>query len=51
MIKAIRNNNISDMIRYEDISINLEDISVGYKQDIELVGRLEESFKEIRLLN
>lgn len=46
MIKAIRNNNISDMMRYEDISINLEDISVGYKQDIELVGRLEESFKE-----
>ncbi len=46
MIKAIRNNNIADMMRYEDISINLEDISVGYKQDIELVGRLEESFKE-----
>lgn len=46
MIKAIRNNNIADMMRYEDVSINLEDISVGYKQDIELVGRLEESFKE-----
>lgn len=46
MIKVIRNNNIADMMRYEDISVNLEDISVGYKQDIELVGRLKESFKE-----
>lgn len=46
MIRAIRNNNMSEMIKYEDISINLEDITTNYKQDIELVGRLKESFKE-----
>lgn len=46
MIKALRNNNISEVMKYEDISINLEDISINYKRDIELIGRLEESFKE-----
>lgn len=46
MIKALRNNNIGEVMKYEDISINLDDISINYKRDIELVGRLEESFKE-----
>ncbi len=39
MIKALRNNNMVEVMKYEDISIN-------YKKDIELIGRLEESFKE-----
>ena len=46
MIKALRNNNISEIMKYEDISINLEDIAIGYKQDIELAGRIKESFIE-----
>lgn len=46
MIKALRNNNMVEVMKYEDISINLDDISINYKRDIELVGRLEESFKE-----
>lgn len=46
MIKALRNNNMAEVMKYEDISINLDDISINYKRDIELVGRLEESFKE-----
>jgi len=46
MIKALRNNNMGEVMKYEDISLNLDDISINYKRDIELVGRLEESFKE-----
>ncbi|KEH96795.1 transcriptional antiterminator [Clostridium botulinum C/D str. BKT12695] len=46
MIKALRNNNMIEVMKYEDISINLNDISINYKRDIELIGRLEESFKE-----
>ncbi|RXI48178.1 ATP-binding protein [Clostridium tetani] len=46
MIKALRNNNMLEVMKYEDISINLDDISINYKRDIELIGRLEESFKE-----
>lgn len=46
MIKALRNNNMVEVMKYEDISINLDDISVNYKRDIELVGRLEDVFKE-----
>ncbi len=46
MIKALRNNNMGEIMKYEDISLNLDDISINYKRDIELVGRLEESFKE-----
>lgn len=46
MIKALKNNNMVEIMRYEDISINLDDISTNYKKDIDLIGRLEESFKE-----
>ncbi|MCY6957425.1 ATP-binding protein [Clostridium brassicae] len=46
MIKALRNNNMVEVMKYEDISINLDDISINYKKDIELIGRLEKSFKE-----
>ncbi|MEY8547144.1 ATP-binding protein [Clostridium sporogenes] len=46
MIKALRNNNMIEVMKYEDISIKLDDISINYKKDIELIGRLEESFKE-----
>ncbi|WP_343776151.1 ATP-binding protein [Clostridium sartagoforme] len=39
MIKALRNNNMKEVIKYEYISISLEDISVNYKRDIELIGK------------
>ncbi|WP_090088793.1 ATP-binding protein [Clostridium uliginosum] len=46
MIKALRNNNISEIIKYEDISINLDDIAINYKSDMELNGRVKEAFNE-----
>lgn len=46
MIKALRNNDISEIIKYEDISINLDDIAINYKSDLELNGRVKEAFNE-----
>lgn len=46
MIKALRNNNLSEIMKYEDISINIEQISNSYQRNIELTGIIQESFKE-----
>lgn len=46
MIKALRNNDISEIIKYEDISISLDDIVINYKSDMELNGRVKEAFYE-----
>ncbi len=46
MIKALRNNNIFEIMQYEDISINLDDIAINYKSDMELNGRVREAFNE-----
>ncbi|MBU6134014.1 ATP-binding protein [Clostridium tertium] len=46
MIKALRNNNLSEIMKYEDISISIEEVSNSYHRDIELVGLIEDSFKE-----
>lgn len=46
MIKALRTNNRNEIIAYEDIYINLDDISFNYRKDIELNGRIEELFEE-----
>ncbi|MGN2339001.1 AAA family ATPase [Clostridium cagae] len=46
MIKALRNNNLSEIMRYEDISINLDDVAMNYKNDMELSGLIRDSFKE-----
>lgn len=46
MIKALRNNNLLDIMKYEDISINLDDIAVNYKSSMELNGKLQEVFKD-----
>ncbi|WP_252232241.1 MULTISPECIES: ATP-binding protein [Clostridium] len=46
MIKALRNNNLSEIMKYEDISINIEEISNSYQRNIELTGIIQESFKE-----
>ncbi len=46
MIKALRNNNLSEIMKYEDISINLDDVAMNYKSDMELSGLIRDSFKE-----
>lgn len=46
MIKALRKNNINEIRKYEDISISLDEIATNYKRDIELVGHLQDLFKE-----
>lgn len=46
MIKALRSNNEIEIMRYEDISINLEDIAINYKSNIDLAGKIEELYKE-----
>lgn len=46
MIRALRTNNIDEIRKYDDIAINLDNIEVNYKKDIELEGRLKELFNE-----
>ena len=46
MIKALRNNDTEAIRKYEDISMNLDDIVINYKRDMELSGRVREEFKE-----
>lgn len=46
MIKALRNNDTFAIDNYEDISINLDDIAINYKSNMELNGRVREVFKE-----
>ncbi len=46
MIKALRNNNMAEIIQYDDISINLDSVAVNYKKDIELEGKLKDLFSE-----
>lgn len=48
MLNALRKNKLAEIMKYEDISLSLEDISINYKKDIELVGQLQEAFKERR---
>ncbi|SHJ75229.1 AAA domain-containing protein [Clostridium cavendishii DSM 21758] len=46
MIKALRNNNIEEIRKYDDIIINLDNLSLNYKRNIELEGKIQELFKE-----
>lgn len=48
MIKALRNNNLAEIIKYEDISIDYEEVANVYARNIELTGIIKESFKERR---
>lgn len=48
MIKALRNNNLAKIIKYEDISIDYEEVANIYARNIELTGIIKESFKERR---
>ena len=46
MIKALRNNNLAEIMRYEDISIDYEEVVNSYARNVELAGKIRESFKE-----
>lgn len=46
MIKAVRNNKLSDIMKYEDIIINLDDIMLNLKNDTEMAGRIKNAFSE-----
>ncbi|AKA71487.1 ATP-binding protein [Clostridium scatologenes] len=46
MIKALRNNNQFEIMKYEDISLNLDDIAFKHSRNLELTGKIEELFKE-----
>lgn len=46
MIKALRNNNLTEIMKYEDISVNYEEVTNSYVRNIELTGIIKESFKE-----
>lgn len=46
MIKALKKNNIIEAMKYEDIFINLDELVINYKSNMELNGRIKEAFKE-----
>jgi hypothetical protein len=46
MIKALRRNNIIEAMKYEDIFINLDELVVNYKSNMELSGKIKDAFKE-----
>ncbi|MFA6939510.1 MAG: ATP-binding protein [Clostridiaceae bacterium] len=46
MIRALRNNNLIEIMKYEDISVNLDDIAINYRESLELNGKIEELFEE-----
>lgn len=46
MMNAIRTNNLTDMMKYEDIMINLDELMLNHKRDAEITGRIQEVFKE-----
>ncbi|QOY37724.1 ATP-binding protein [Anaerobacillus isosaccharinicus] len=46
MMKAIRTNNFANMMKYEDIMINLDEVMLNHKKNTEITGRIQEAFKE-----
>src|SRR5699024_7925038 len=46
MMTALRTNNIADMMKYEDIMINLDEVMLNHKRNTEIAGRIQEAFKE-----
>jgi DNA polymerase III delta prime subunit len=45
MIKALRNNNRTEIMKYEDISINLDDITFKHKNSLQIAGKIKEMAK------
>lgn len=46
MIKALRDNNLAQIAKYEDISLNLDELVINYREGIELAGAIKEKFNE-----
>ncbi|WP_335870902.1 ATP-binding protein [Bacillus sp. 2205SS5-2] len=46
MLNAIRKNDLKAMYKYEDIVINLDDLMINHKQNIEYEGKIKEAMKE-----
>ncbi|MEK3979692.1 ATP-binding protein [Psychrobacillus sp. FSL K6-2836] len=46
MLNAIRTNNLKDMMKYEDIMINLDELMINHKRDTELEGKIRKGFTE-----
>jgi hypothetical protein len=46
MMTAIRTNNLADMMNYEDIMINLDEVMLNNKRGTEITGRIQEAFRE-----
>lgn len=46
MLNAIRNNDLKAMYKYEDLMINLDDLMINHKQNIEYEGKIKEAMKE-----
>src|SRR5699024_8692058 len=46
MMTAIRTNNIADMMKYEDIMINVNEVMLNHKRNTEIAGRIHEASKE-----
>lgn len=46
MMTAIRTNNLADMMKYEDIMINLDEVMLNHKRDTEFAGRIQEMFRD-----
>ncbi len=46
MLNAIRKNDLKAMYKYEDIMINLDDLMINHKQNIEYEGKIKEAMKE-----
>lgn len=42
MIKALRSNNIKSISKYEDISINIDDLTFEHKREIDVIGKIKE---------
>lgn len=45
MMTAIRTNNFADMMKYEHIMINLDEVMLNHKRNTEMTGRIQEAFK------
>lgn len=46
MLNAIRKNDLKAMYKYEDIMINLDDLMINHKKNIEYEGKIKEAMKE-----
>src|SRR5690625_7514951 len=46
IMTAIRTNNLADMMKYEEIMINLDEVMLNHKHNTEIAGRIQEAFKE-----